>query len=89
MLFIFDRSSVARLIKTIDSGDRTVEKLRQLVDIMARDIDKMSYSHLSEANRRVVNVLPLANDAVERDLLNSIYRMASRRIQRIHIETRP
>ena len=89
MLFIFDRSSVARLIKTIDSGDRTVEKLRQLVDIMVRDIDKMSYSHLSEANRRVVDVLPVANDEVERDLLNSIYRMASQRIQRIHIETRP
>ena len=89
MLFIFDRSPVAKLIKTIDSGDRTVEKLRQLVDIMVRDIDKMSYSHLNEANRRVVHVLPMANDEVERDLLNSIYRMASRRIQRIHIETRP
>lgn len=46
MLFIFDRSPVARLIKTIDSGNRTVEKLRQLVDMMVRDIDKMSYSHL-------------------------------------------
>ena len=89
MLFIFDRSPVARLIKTIDSGDRTIEKLRQLVDIMVRDIDKMPYSHLSEANRRAVNVLPVIKDEIERDLLNSIYRMAFRRIQRIHIETRP
>ena len=89
MLFIFDRSPVARLIKTIDSGNRTIEKLRQLVDIMVRDIDKMPYSYLSEANRRAVNVLPVVKDAVERDLLNSIYRMAFRRIQRIHIETRP
>ena len=50
MLFIFDRSPVARLIKTIDSGDRTIEKLRQLVDIMVCDIDKMPYNHMRGVN---------------------------------------
>ena len=89
MLFIFDKSPTAKLIKTIDTGGRTVEKLRQLADIMIRDTDIMPYDYLNQAYCRALHVLPMVNDDVERDLLNSIYIIALWRIQRIHIENRP
>jgi hypothetical protein len=34
-------------------------------------------------------MLPLAQDEKEKDLLNDIYMTAFRRIQRIHMESRP
>lgn len=89
MPFILDRSPTAKLIKSIDSAGRELDKLDQLRQIMMRDIMKMPYSYLDQAHRRADSMLVSAKDDTERDLLNSIHMMAFRRIQRIHMENRP
>ena len=89
MPFILDRSPTAKLIKSIDTPDRGVDALEQLKEIMMHDILNMSYGYLDQAQRRASLVIPIAKDDAERDLLETIYMMAFRRIQRIHMESRP
>ena len=87
--FIFDRSPTAKLIKSIDSADRLPGQLEQLQAIMTKDILKMPYGYLEQARRRAESMLTLAKDDVNKDLLLNIHTSALRRIQRIHIESRP
>ena len=86
--FFLDRSPTAKLIKTIDSPARDREQLEQLHSIMTTDIYKVPYGYLDQAWRRAALVLPIAKDD-ERQVLQSIYMTAYRRIQRIHMESRP
>ncbi len=87
--FILDRSPTAKLIKSIDSPQRQPDQLEQLQQIMINDILRLSYGYLDQARRRAQSMLPAAADDAERDLLQSIYMSAFRRIQRIQIESRP
>lgn len=87
--FILDRSSTAKLIKSIDAPDRSQDKLKALNKIMMNDLQKVPYSYLDQMCRRAELVLPLVKDDVEREVLNSFYMTAFRRIQRIHMESRP
>lgn len=87
--FILDRSSTAKLIKSIDSPERHLGQLEQLQQIMIKDILKLPYGYLDQARRRAQIMQPKAKDDAERDLLQSIYMSALRRIQRIHMESRP
>jgi len=89
MPFMFDRSATAQLIKAIDSPDRQPAQLEQLRKIMTADIYNLPYGYLDQARRRAALMLPLAQDDQEKDLLNDIYMTAFRRIQRIHMESRP
>jgi hypothetical protein len=87
--FILDRSPTAKLIKSIDSPERNLGQLEQLQQIMTKDILKLPYGYLDQALRRSQTMQPQAKDDAERDLLQSIYMNALRRIQRIHMESRP
>ena len=87
--FSLDRSPTAKLIRSIDSAERSVDKLEHLKYIMVRDIDAMPYGYLEQACHRAGSTCSQARDDTERDLLQSIHMMALRRIQRIHIECRP
>lgn len=89
MPFMFDRSATALLIKAIDSPDRQSAQLEQLRKIMTADIYNLPYGYLDQARRRAALMLPLAQDEKEKELLNDIYMTAFRRIQRIHMESRP
>ena len=89
MPFILDRSPTAKLVKSIDSADRNADQLEQLQQILMRDIKKIPYGYLDQARRRSQSNLLSAKDDAERDLLHSIYMMSLRRIQRIHMESRP
>lgn len=90
MPFMFDRSSTAKLIKAIDSPARQSAQLKQLRKVMTADIYNLPYGYLDQARRRAALMLPLAGgDEKEKDLLNDIYMTAFRRIQRIHMESRP
>jgi len=85
MPFILDRSPTAKLVKSIDSANRRPDQLEQLQQIMMRDIMKMPYGYLDQALKRAQSMLPSAKNDAERNLLHSIYMMALRRIQRIHV----
>jgi hypothetical protein len=87
--FIFDRSPTAKLIKAIDSPVRQPGQMEELQQRMTKDIIKMPYGYLDQARRRAAIMLPRAKDDIEKDLLQDIYMSAFRRIQRIHIESRP
>jgi len=53
--FILDRSSTAKLIKSIDSPERhlgQLEQLQQLQQIMIKDILKLPYGYLDQARQR-------------------------------------
>lgn len=89
MPFMFDRSSTAKLIKAIVSPARQPAQLEQLRKVMTADIYNLPYGYLDQARRRAALMLPLAQDEKEKDLLNDIYMTAFRRIQRIHMESRP
>jgi hypothetical protein len=89
MPFILDRSPTAKLIKSINSLERQRRQLEQLQQIMIKDILKLPYGYLEQARRRAQSMLPAAADDAERDLLQSIHMSALRRIQRIHMESRP
>ena len=89
MPFFLDRSPTAKLIKAIDSPAREPNELEQLHSIMTKDIYKVPYGYLDQAWRRSALMLPIAKDDSERQVLHSIYMSAYRRIQRIHIESRP
>ena len=89
MPVFLDRSRTAKLIRSIDSAERSIDKLEQLKDIMMRDIEAMSYGYLEHACHRAERIRPQARDDTERDLLQSIHMMALQRIQRIHMECRP
>jgi hypothetical protein len=56
---------------------------------MTTDIYKVPYGYLDQAWRRSALMLPIAGDEDERRILHSIYMSAYRRIQRIHMESRP
>ena len=87
--FMFDHSPTAKLIKSIDSANRLPGQLEQLQTIMTKDVLTMPYGYLEQARRRAESMLALAKDDAEKDLLQGIYMSALRRIQRIHIESRP
>jgi len=87
--FILDRSSTAKLIKSIDAPDRSQDKLKALNKIIINDLQTVPYSYLDQMCRRAELALPLVKYDSERELLNSIYMTAFRRIQRIHMESRP
>ena len=87
--FILDRSPTAKLIKSIDSADRLPGQLEQLQTIMTKDVLTMPYGYLEQARRRSESMLALTKDGIEKDLLQDIYMSALRRIQRIHMESRP
>ena len=87
--FFLDRSPTAKLIKAIGSPARGRDQLEQLHSIMTTDIYKVPYGYLDQAWRRSALMLPIAKDDEERQVLHSIYMTAYRRIQRIHIESRP
>jgi hypothetical protein len=87
--FIFDRSTTAKLIKSIDARDRPVESLAQLEQVVLHDIQTLPYGYLEQACRRAEAALPRAKTDEERDLLRTIHMSALRRIQRIHTENRP
>lgn len=89
MPFALDRSATAKLIKSIDSNDRNPGDLEQLHQILVNDILMMPYSYLEQSCRRTQSMLHSARNDAERALLESIYMMAFRRIQRIHMESRP
>ena len=44
--FILDRSSTAKLIKSIDAADRSQDKLKALNKIMMNDLQQVPYSYL-------------------------------------------
>jgi hypothetical protein len=89
MPFFLDQSPTAKLIKAIDSPAREPDQLQQLHSIMSKDIYKVPYGYLDQARRRSALMLPITGDEEERRFLHSIYMSAYRRIQRIHIESRP
>ena len=89
MTLIFDRSPVAKLIRCIDSPKRLPEQLEQLRAIMASDVQTLHYDHLEAACRRAEAALQHARDDLEKEALHDIYTSALRRIQRIHLESRP
>jgi len=89
MPFVFDRSPMARLVKAIDSPGRQLGQLKQLQRLMTEDIYKVPYGYLDQARRRSALMLPITNDEDERQILHDIYMTAFRRIQRIHMESRP
>ena len=87
--FFFDRSPTAKLIKAINSPARGRDQLEQLQSIMTTDIYKVPYGYLDQAWRRSALMLLIAKDEEEKQVLHSIYMSAYRRIQRIHMESRP
>ena len=89
MPFILDRSLNAKLIKSINASDRSLDALVKLKNIMTHDIKVLPYGYLEQAFRRAEAALPLARSEQEQELLNSIQMMALHRIQRIHMESRP
>lgn len=89
MPFMFDRSPTAKLIKAIDARVRQSSHLEKLQRILTKDISNIPYGYLEQARRRAAQMLPLAKDEEEKELLQGIYMTAFRRIQRIHMESRP
>jgi hypothetical protein len=89
MPFILDRSPTAKLIRSIDARDSTVEILRQIKEIVLRDIQVLPYGYLEQALRRVEAALMQAKTEEEDELLQVIRMSALRRIQRVHLENRP
>lgn len=87
--FFLDRSPTAKLIKSIDSPARGRDQLEQLHSIMTTNIYKVPYGYLDQARRRSAIMLPITGDEKEKRILHSIYMSSHRRIQRIHIESRP
>ncbi len=89
MPFILDRSPIAKLVRSIDAKNRSLELLDQLEQLMVHQITTMSYGQLEQAYQRADTALTLVRSDRERELLQSIKAMALRRIQRIHMENRP
>jgi hypothetical protein len=87
--FFLDRSPTAKLVKAINSPTRGRDQLEQLHSIMTKDICKVPYGYLDQAWRRSALMLRIAKDEEEKQILHSIYMSAYRRIQRIHMESRP
>ena len=89
MPFILDRSPIAKLVRSIDAKNGSLDLLDQLEQLMVHQITTMSYGQLEQAYQRADTALTLVRSDRERELLQSIKAMALRRIQRIHIESRP
>ena len=89
MPFILDRSPIAKLVRSIDAKNRSLDLLDQLEQLMVHQITTMSYGQLEQAYQRADTALTLVRSDRERELLQSIKAMALRRIQRIHMENRP